>query len=241
MSKKLNIQFVPITTFFSIIISIVGFIGIDKLSKLVQAHPTPTVIITYICIVSIGILIGFLIDLLRTKKKQDNSINYDQVLEKHSILIFDDQEMCLRDIKRVTSGSQYDVVMVKDISDYRLVENFDIIIGDICNVGNFEAKNSIPVLRAIKENYPYKIVIAMSKSPVPNWETFSDCFISKEDRDKYPNDILNTIQSSITRLSKASYWTEVEGELSKKGTPAENIKKYKDQYYTHINKRNNIS
>lgn len=241
MSKKLNIQFAPITTLFSIIISIVSFIGIDKLSKLVQAHPTPTVIITYICIVLIGILIGFLIDLLRTKKKQDNSINYDQVLKKHSILIFDDKEMCLRDIKRVTSGSQYDVVMVKDISDYRLVENFDIIIGDICNVGNFEAKTSIPVLRAIKENYPYKIVIAMSKSSVPDWEEFSDGFISKENRDNYPNDILNTIQSSITRLSKASYWNEVEGELLKKDTPAENIKKYKDQYYTHINKRNHIS
>lgn len=240
MSKKSNIiPFTYILPVFTLIISIVSFFGFDNSVNLVQSHPKATLIVTYIFLTVIGFLIGYLIDLLQTIKQDDN-ISYNQVLKKPSILIFDDKAKCLRDIQGVTSGLHYDVVMVRDISDYRLVENFDIIIGDVYNVGNLDAKTSIPVLQSIKENYPYKIVIAMSEAPDSNWKDSLDGFISKEDRDAYPNQILEVIKSSIERLRNESYWKEVEGELSRKNISTENRKKFQDQYYTYIKKRNQI-
>jgi hypothetical protein len=118
-----------------------------------------------------------------------------------------------------------------------LAENFDIIIGDLMNVGPITSNNSTAVLNAIKERYPYKIVIAMSKVQPNKNELLVDDFISKENRDEFPKEVLKKIMEYSTKMDDIdNHWKATEAKLKDKGMRSEQINQFKSEYYKACNK-----
>ena len=205
------------------------FTWIDEVSDFVGSYPTSVAIILFIILMAISVIL---------EESFKKNINIGGRV-KNSILIFDDKVQSLRDIRSVLSGSSLDIVMVRDISDYRLVENFDIVIGDVYGVGNIAAKDSIPVLQAIKEKYPYKFVFAMTNGVIDSgWNTWIDGIIKKESRDKYPLEIKQKIEESLSLLRDTDkYWQTVEAKLSSKNESKSNIEYFKNQYYATLSRK----
>lgn len=82
---------------------------------------------------------------------------------RHTVLIIDDSAKVIKDLKRRLEDMCCDIVYLNRLEDYRLVENFEIIISDIldCSPGD----DAILTLNTIKKQFPYKFVIAMSSAP----------------------------------------------------------------------------
>ena len=214
---------------------------VDDALELIQNHPDDVIIILLIMIIFIICLIGYIYHLLKkAKKREDIKYNMDKTKIKHSILIFDDKTIWLNDIKQELAGTQFEFLAVKNIEDYRFAECFDIIIGDIMGVGAPGAKNSIPILNAIKTNYPYKIVIAMSNgiSPDDKRRLLVDDFVSKENRDGYTIEIKNLITKYSKKMDDIeSHWTDTEIKLKEKGVTPTNIEYFKDEYYNSLRRK----
>lgn len=236
MMYILNIFKKYIVTIATIIIPILAYLGIDlkDLIKNVQENTKIFIIIFAITLSVLLIIIGWIID---NKKNKDIKIKKRATM--HPVLIFDDEKQCLRDIVSKLAGSQFDIVTVRDVSDYRLAENFDIIIGDLMKVGPLAANNSIAVLNAIKERYPYKIVIAMSKVRPKSDELLVDDFISKENRDEFPKEVYRKIIEYSTKMNDIdNHWKRTEVKLKEMGIRSGQINQFKNEYYMAYNKEN---
>lgn len=234
MKSILNLikkHIVTLITTATTIVPILVYLDIDysDFSQIVQANIKLFIIFFTIILSVLIMLIGILVDI-----KKNNSIKIDKSRTKHPILIFDDEKRCLRDIMNKLAGSQFDIVTVRDISDYRLAENFDIIIGDLKKVGPISSDNSIAVLNAIKEKYPYKVVIAMSSGVRPKSnELLVDHFISKENRDEYPEEIRRKIMEYSSQMDNIdNHWEATKVKLKAKGIHSEQIDRFKREYYT---------
>lgn len=234
MMSFLNVFKKNIVTIATIIIPILVYLGVDLeiLIKSVQEHTKTFIIIFAITLSILSFIIGIIID-----DKKNKDLRIKQKTRKHPVLIFDDERSCLRDLGNKLDGSQFDTVRVRDVSDYRLAENFDIIIGDLMNVGPITSNNSTAVLNAIKERYPYKIVIAMSKVQPNKNELLVDDFISKENRDEFPKEVLKKIMEYSTKMDDIdNHWKATEAKLKDKGMRSEQINQFKSEYYKACNK-----
>ena len=168
-------------------------------------------------------------------KSQRTSITFKSW--KHSILICDDQAKVLATISDGLKGYDYDYVTLKDLSDYRLATNFEIIIGDIFGLG--ATKDSISVLNTIKEKFPYKVVIAMSASTVN--ESPEDLrkdipFVQKDREMKYVKDLRDFIKKYSAELDNVDeHWKKTSETLSLRNVDAQMIETHKKNYYNFIN------
>ena len=107
--------------------------------------------------------------------------------------------------------SDIDIVYIKRLEDYRMVENFEIIISDIlkCSPGD----NATLLLNTIKERYPYKFVFAMSTTPAEcEGLKIDGDIIQKENTGvQYINVIKSRIIESIKKLDEPKvYWEYIE-------------------------------
>ena len=216
----------------TVIIPILSFKVNDVFVAGIQENPKITLSVIVLLVVTTGVF-GWAL-FFRDDYDRERKHNFNKTKIKHSILIFDDKLICLKEIMNVLAGYHFDTVYVRDISDYRLAENFDIIIGDIYGVGATMANNSIAVLNSIKEKYPYKTVIAMSNM-VRDKSLLVDDFVSKENRDEYPKEILEKIKEYSKKMDNVDdHWKATEIELNGKGLKPEQIKQFKDEYYKSI-------
>lgn len=176
---------------------------------------------------------------LHQKLKEYDISEEDIAPWSHSILICDDEPKYLAMISDdMLAGSDFDYVTVRDISDYRLASNFEIIICDLMNVG--AGTNSAPVLNTIKEKYPYKIVIGMSISK----SIHEECHlrkdipvIQKDQKGKFKGEILEMIKESSKELDNVNaHWNRVLADLKRAGDD-KNIETHKKNYYSIIANR----
>lgn len=126
---------------------------------------------------------------------------------RHTVLIVDDKETIISFIRKRLEDIPCDIVYLKRLEDFRLVENFEIIISDIlkCSPGN----NATLMLNTIKEKYPYKFVFAMSTTPAECEGLKIDGDIIEKDSMgvQYIKIIKQTIMDCIHRLDEPKeYW-----------------------------------
>ena len=156
---------------------------------------------------------------------------------RHSILIFDDKNVDLQLINDYLNGYDLDYVLLKDITDYRLAESFEIIIGDIFGLG--AGKNSISILNTIKEKYPYKIVLAMSNVPSQIYGlNIDDKIVNKQNRENYPKDIYELIRNYSLKLDNANdHWKHVSSILIGNNISEKEIKRIEFEYCQFIKRK----
>ena len=210
------------------LVTVLGFFGFGTISDFVQNYSAWWTVFVALLMIVVGILVDWIIQL-----KEFSSAPPHIEKWKHPILIIDDSEVDLEIIMDCLNGYDLDVVTVKDITDYRFAESFEIIIGDIWGLGA-SGKNSVSVLNTIKEKYPYKIVLAMSSSPAScSGLAVDDAIISKRERKKYPDVILDKIKYYSSQLDDYKrYWELVEKSLTNKSE--KEIAILKRNYYHHI-------
>lgn len=161
---------------------------------------------------------------------------------KYNVLIIDDQDVDLMKIKtELESGinqKKMHGVYINSIPDYRLAEDFDIIISDIYGAGS-GSKESIGALKAITDAYPYKIVAAMSS--VTKQETrakFNGTFLSKRKK----NEIKDFVENSIERLDNLeAFILSVEASLKENGLNEEEIKTKREEYLDFLERMKRLA
>ncbi len=129
---------------------------------------------------------------------------------RHTVLVIDDKSKVLVDMKNRLDDLVCDIVFINRLEDYRLVENFEIIISDIqgCSKGD----NAVETLNTIKEKYPYKFVFAMSGAPAECHGLKIDGEIIEKDPTgiKYIRTVKELIKRSIEILDNpAEHWENV--------------------------------
>lgn len=129
---------------------------------------------------------------------------------RHTVLVIDDKSKVLIDMKNRLDDLVCDIVFINRLEDYRLVENFEIIISDIqgCSKGD----NAVETLNTIKEKYPYKFVFAMSGAPAECHGLKIDGEIIEKDPTgiKYIRNVKELIKRSIEILDNpAEHWENV--------------------------------
>lgn len=211
----------------TIIVAILGFMGFDKISNFIEGNADACTVLLTLIFIAFGLLIDYII-------KLNYWLPSTHIGKwKHPILIIDDNETDLGIIMDYLKGYDFDIVTVKDITDYRIAESFEIIIGDVWGIGA-SGKDSISVLNTIKEKYPYKIVLAMSSSPATcSGLLIDDVIISKENRSQYPDVLLKKIRQYSSKLDDYNtYWEEIRKNLNNKSE--KEIVRLKNNYYQYI-------
>jgi len=212
---------------FTIIVAILGFMGFDKISNFIEGNADVCTFFLTLIFIVFGLLIDYII------KLNDWLPSTHIGRWKHPILIIDDNETDLGIIMDYLKGYDFDIVTVKDITDYRIAESFEIIIGDVWGIGA-SGKDSISVLNTIKEKYPYKIVLAMSSSPATcSGLLVDDVIISKENRSQYPDVILKKIRQYSSKLDDYNtHWEDIRKNLNNKSE--KEMVRLKNNYYQYI-------
>ena len=154
---------------------------------------------------------------------------------KHSILICDDKAKVLASISDGLKGYDYDYVTLKDLTDYRLAANFEIIIGDIFGLGATD--KSVSVLNTIKDKFPYKVVIAMSAINESEFEELSKdiLFVLKDREMEYVKKLRNLIKAYSEELNDVDkHWETTSKQLSSRNVDTKAIAAHKNNYYNFI-------
>lgn len=163
-------------------------------------------------------------ELETTRDALDDLLNKNNSFEnmsawRHTVLIIDDNAKVIKDVRNRLNEfpSDVDIVYMKRLEDYRLVENFEIIISDIlkCSPGD----NATLLLNTIKERYPYKFVFAMSTTPAEcEGLNIDGDIIQKENTGvQYIKVIKSRIIESIKKLDDPKlHWEQIENTYLKK-------------------------
>ena len=200
----------------------------------------PKIAIGLICILLI--VIGCLITLLINNWSKNDSKNILDLYEegrtwKHTVLIVDDTSSVRAAVKDELQG--FDVVDIERIDDYRLAAEFEIIISDIfdCSPGTTASS----VLNTIKQKYPYKFILPMSKEPAAydGLDVDSD-IIFKDSNYKYLIQLRERVQSLSEQLDDVNkHWENVNATLTAKKKSEKYIETIKSNYYRFVNKMQN--
>jgi hypothetical protein len=129
---------------------------------------------------------------------------------RHTVLIIDDKAKVIIDMKNRLDDLACDIVYMSRLDDYRLVENFEIVISDI--IGCSKGDDAVETLNTIKEKYPYKFVFAMSSAPAECHGLKIDGEIIEKDPTgiKYIRNVKELIKSSIAILDNPTeHWENV--------------------------------
>lgn len=172
---------------------------------------------------------------------EDGSINRNG---KFSIAFIDDESKTRQRDRYILEDYQQRAIL-PDLQHIELMENFDLIICDVMNVGMGmgKEKKANSILNKIKEFYPYKYVIAIS--------TDENCL--HEVNEAVDKAICKNISSFETELEKAivdgveemslpqNYWKKIETKLKNNHIPEKRIQKYKEAYAIHLYRKHLIN
>lgn len=192
----------------------------------------------YNCLIIILLTIVFVgayyIYSLRKKTNIDTIPKYKKVGKcQHPILIIDDDEQSLKKLKAFIQDTMHNVVSLRDLSDERLVDQFEIIVSDIKGIGSVDDAQNL--LNRIKEVYPYKILIPVSSgnTKIEN----ADVETISKDGNHYQK-ILNEVKNFQNILDDPRlHWTEVSLNLQKRRISSERIEKIKEDYITFLTRQ----
>lgn len=200
----------------------------------------PKVVLGLFC--AFIIITGYLITLLFNKSQGKKSNNLQNLYEegrtwKHTVLIVDDVASVRAAVKDELQG--FDVVDIERIDDYRLAAEFEIIISDVfdCSPGTTASS----VLNTIKQKYPYKFVLPMSREPgaCDGLDVDSD-IVYKDDKYKYLVQLRERITSLANKLDNVDkHWEDVNQALIDKKKSEKQIETIKSNYYLFVNKMQN--
>lgn len=238
MKQTHNLTSLIIPGAFAILSGIlINIIDTDFLSSYIKEWPKTTLfIIVLLSIVSLWFFIYY----LRYQKEDSKGITIPSKPWKHSILICDDKAKVLATISDGLKGYDYDYVTLKDLTDYRLAANFEIIIGDIFGIGATD--KSVSVLNTIKEKFPYKVVIAMSASNMSEFEDLNKdiLFVLKDREMKYVKQLRYLIKTYSEELNNVDeHWETTSKQLSSRNVDTKGITAHKNNYYNYINSLTN--
>lgn len=165
---------------------------------------------------------------------EDGSINRSG---KFSIAFIDDDPK-IRQRDRFILEDYQQRAILPDLQNIQLMENFDLIICDVMNVGMGirKDKKATSVLKKIKAFYPYKYVIAISSD--------ENCLLEVEDTvdktmckniDSFENELEKAIEKGIQEMSvPQAYWQKIETRLKENRIPEKRIQNYKEAYAIHL-------
>lgn len=179
---------------------------------------------------------------LKDKEKDSGRLSsIEKAQWPHSILIIDDDEGFLGKIENYLKGKiephKMHLVCIKEIPDYRLSSEFEIIISDIHDAGGY-GRLAISQLKTIMKEYPYKIVAAATK--YPNNDTKSSLegikrVFNKNNDDIY-REIENFIDNTIVEIEDVhKYWESIECKL--RSNRENEIPYFKDCYYDYLERQ----
>lgn len=160
---------------------------------------------------------------------------------RHTVLIIDDKAAVIKDLKKRLADMPCDIVYLNRLEDYRIVENFEIIISDVlrCSPG----EDAVLTLNTIKKYYPYKFVIAMSSAPTEcHGLEIDGAIIEKGEASKqYTKVIKERINECIEKLDNPSeHWEHVSYSLSLKYKKRTNkIEFIKNNYISTLKRLSN--
>lgn len=169
---------------------------------------------------------------------EDGTINLNG---KFSI-VFVDNEMKDRQRGQIIL-KDYQQAVLSDLLNIQLVEDFDIIICDMKGVGRSPSggkspkeKKADPILKQIKDFYPYKYVIAISNDAgsLSEVEDIVDATVYKSPV-SFVDKLDRVIQKGIKEMSlPQTYWEKIEKRLTNNHTPEKKIRNYKEAYALHL-------
>lgn len=187
-------------------------------------------------------------------QKNNEIANLNEVLKKmttfddfrswrHTVLIIDDSAKVIKDLKKRLEDIPCDIVYLNRLEDYRLAEDFEIVISDIvdCSPG----VDAVMTLNVIKKRYPYKFVIAMSGTPAECHGLEVDGSIIEKNTIgiQYVKEIKDRILQCIDILdSPKEHWDQVYYSLlSKYRTRINKIETIKSNYIATLKRLSDIS
>lgn len=226
------------------ILGAIGAIGVllkikwKEILEFIQTYP----IVVLICLILMIIVCIFLYE-LRSGKNSDTLPEYSRW--KHPVLVIDDDVVFLSEVEQYLSekidATKLDLVCINKIVDYRLAEDFEIIIGDLLDTGA-QKRQGIATLNAIKSFYPYKVVKAMSRTPSLGKDLKVDgTVLDKSNKRRIKSCIKEAIEEAYTMLDNASvHWKSVETTLEKQHFSHKEIEKKKRDYYNFISRRQSV-
>lgn len=155
---------------------------------------------------------------------------------RHTVLVIDDKISTLRVIRDQLQGTNFDVVYIKNIDDYRLAAEYEIIVSDIFGCG--PTTTAASVLNAIKKQYPYKVVLPMSSQPAACDDLDADYDpVLKDSGYKFVSKIVSKVTAIGEELNDVNeHWSKVEKRISGNCTPKD-IERIKTDYYRFVNKK----
>lgn len=242
MKKKIHksTQWELIAAIIPIVLSVILAIssGVPLLESLCCNYPKLTasaIIILIGCFLSMIIFLSFEIFMNKNKEPQKSEKKLNRSY-KPFVLVFDDEIDTLKDIDEFLA-KECNTVLLSDMTHECLADRFDIIIGDINNIGyGYKHKNASSILNEILRNDPYKLVIAITndKSQAIDLDSGIKC-ISKDGQNKYLLELLRNVKkfrSSIIELDK--FWKKWKEDNKKLGETKE-VKEIKKRFYNHFN------
>lgn len=160
-----------------------------------------------------------------------DKISDKKKIYSHPILVVDDNGSDLMKIDNELDASFKDVVLLKDLSDYRLVEKFEVIVCDIMDIGR--GKSSKEILEQVSIKYPYKKIIAMSSQPAAV-KLSPDIEIIEKDK-RFPLEILDQVKKACQELDDpAKHIFQIKYNLLAKGVKEEEIEKLEQLYVNSL-------
>ncbi len=203
---------------------------VNGCSEMVKKHPIITVWILFFLVFFL-----FVFGRIILKGNWNHNIEIKHFTWKHYVLIIDDDPVFLRKISDYLTEnidmSRIELVSLTSIPHYKLAESFEIVISDIIKAGAGK-RESVAALNAIKNAYPYKIVLAMSSNTNISGLKIDEQIIPK--RENYDN-IKNSIINALEKLENVdNHWKETELYLNKKNMTNEEILNMKKDYYSYI-------
>lgn len=223
--------------FFALIVTGLLALCIGLLPNIIDMESILSLIVTwpktvfFIIILLVAISLYLLRNIIENRT-QKNEAPFKQW--KHPILICDDLKSELATFSDELRGYDLDFVTLKDLSDYRLANSFEIIVSDICGLG--AGRTTIPVLNTIKEKFPYKMIIAMSSVEGLHDDLRKDIrFVPKDREKKYVKDILKQIIEYSAELDDVDkHWSNTYESLMTSKADPEMIAKHKKRYYDYV-------
>ena len=221
-------------------IAVIGFLlnNWDETLGFIQTYP----LIVFICL-SLSIVSCYFLYVLYSINSNDSLPEHSRW--KHPVLVIDDDDVFLSAVEQYLSekidATKLDLVCIKQIVDYRLAEDFEIIIGDLVGTGA-RARQGIAALNAIKSFYPYKVVMAMSQTPsLGNDLKVNGTVLDKSSTKKIYPCLKEAIEKAYEELDNVScHWESVEATLKKQNVPQKEIEKKKRDYFSFISRRQSV-
>lgn len=212
------------------------FTGLDLLERFCYEYKTLASIILYLLIVIL--ILGLVVIIFsksnnkKTKRQNKHILKNDY---KPFVLIFDDEIETLKDIDEIL-GKECKKVLLSDMTHPCLAECFDVIIGDLSNIGyGYDHKNASSILNEIIRKDPYKQVIAITNDRNLAIELDKGIeIVQKDSNNSYLRQLVKKIKEFKTQIIDLDeYWKNWK-KKNDINSETKEIKLVKKQFYHHF-------